>query len=185
MEIQFKKSLSYLSLIAAFFLLPLNTAMARSTTEVCPYSSTGQCTAWLSELDDAFQFSNIRYWPYRNNIDPWGVLSLEVKSLSGQNKVHVFKDSRSEQNTFDTTFIDTYSKLTEKGAKNTRRSRMEFIIHAHGHDIHVMLKSESEIPKPMSWYPPEEPGEWYISENCITINGIEDCYKIKNKNWRW
>jgi hypothetical protein len=159
--------------------------MAKSSTDYCPYSTTGQCTTWLNENDDAFNFANVRYWPYHDRLDPWGILNLEIKSLPSVNKVHVFKDGRSEQNTFDTTFINTYSKLTEKGFKNTRLSRMEFIVHAHGHDIHVMLKSESEIPKPSSWYPPEEPRPWFISENCIVMNGIEDCYKIKNRAWDW
>jgi ACT domain-containing protein len=175
MDIARKPILSYSLLITLLFLFPLSSAFAAST-QYCPYTTTSKCAAWLSSKDEAYDFANTRYWKYKDFVNPFGVLNLEMKVLTTADKMHLFKDNRTEQNTLNTQWLNTYTKLTKKAYYDTRLSRQEFYVFHGNYVFHVMTKSESRVSKS---------GKWQSSKNCIAIDGIWDCYSIKNSDWSW
>jgi hypothetical protein len=140
-------------------------------TDYCPYVSTSQCAVWLSEKSAAWNEANNRYWQYNNFVNPYGVLDIELRVLPSQDKVHLFKDSRTEQNFFDTTLINSYTKTTKKYLYDTVRARLDVLLTTHTNAYNVTFKSEARVRKN---------GVWESSENCITINNITECKKIKN-----
>jgi hypothetical protein len=176
MDIVKKPSLSHILLVASLLLLPISTTLAGTSTEYCPYSSTSKCADWLSRKDKAYEFANIRYWPYKQFVNPFGVLNLELKVLTAADKIHLFKDNRTQQNMLDTLWINSYTKLTKHAYYDTRLSRQEFYVLYENYIYHVMTKSESRVSKR---------GKWESSKNCIAIDGIWDCYSIKNSGWSW
>lgn len=86
----------------------------------------------------------------------------------------VKKNTRTQLNTSDTLWVNSYTKITRKTYSDACRSRQEFFVLLENQVFHDMKKAVPCVSKS---------GKWLIIKICIAIDVIWDCYTISNNGW--